>query len=112
MALRSFIWFLDAGASETTTLKTIETVFGDNYKQVSKVGINNKSLDGQYSVTGKLPIVNAAYKFLLDHEGIDSFLLTISGETKTYKTKGTITKTHVSYDVWKLTFSLEQTFLP
>lgn len=111
MALRSFTWQVQAGASQQTTLKTNVVSFGE-YEQVSTSGINNALVNAQYSVQDRQPVIDAAYQFLLDHKGSMPFLMTVAGETKTFRTEGQINKNHVSYNVWQLSFTVKQVFIP
>ena len=112
MALRTFTWCVDAGATQDTELKTKTVSFGDGYEQVSSFGINNARAAWSASKTAKLVEINAIYQFLLDHKGVAPFLLTINGLTRTYRTDGNISKAHLSADVWQISFNLKQVFVP
>lgn len=112
MALREFTWCLDAGGSRTTNFVNNSVQFGDGYEQVSSVGINAIRETASYSVSDKIAVVNAAYKFLRDHRGIEPFILNVGGEIGTYRTVGEIVRTHVKADRWQVSFNLKQVFIP
>lgn len=112
MALKTFTWCVDAGASRTTELKTNTVSFGDGYEQVSSFGINNARTAWQVAKTARLAEINAIYQFLIEHKGVTPFYLTINGKTKTYRTDGAISKAHLGADVWQISFNLKQVFIP
>lgn len=112
MALRTFTWCVNAGATEDTELKTNTVSFGDGYEQVSSFGINNARANWQVAKTAKLAEIDAIYQFLLEHKGVTPFYLTINSETKTYRTDGSISKNHIGADVWSISFNLKQAFIP
>lgn len=112
MALRTFEWCVDAGASRTTELKTNNVSFGDGYEQVSSFGINNARTAWQVAKTARLAEIDAIYDFLIEHKGVTPFYLTINGKTKTYLTEGSISKSHLGADVWQISFNLKQVFMP
>lgn len=112
MALKTFTWCVNAGATEETELKTNVTQFGDGYEQVSSIGINNARTSWQFSRTAKLAEINAIYQFLIEHGGVTPFYMLINGELKTYRTDGSISKNHLGADVWQVSFNVKQVFIP
>lgn len=110
MALRTFTWCVNAGATEDTELKTNVTQFGDGYEQVSSTGINNARTAWQVAKTARLAEINAIYQFLIEHKGVTPFYMLINGDTKAYRTEGNISKSHVGADVWQISFNLKQVF--
>lgn len=112
MALKTFTWCVDAGATEEIELKTNVTQFGDGYEQVSSFGINNARASWQFSRTGYASEVNPIYAFLKGHGGVTPFIMTIDGETKTYRTEGSISRNHLGADVWRVSFNVKQVFIP
>ncbi len=112
MALKTFTWCVDAGATEELELKTNVTQFGDGYEQVSSIGINNARTSWQFSRKGKAIDVNPIYAFLKEHGGVTPFIMTIDGETKTYRTDGNISRNHLGADVWQVSFNVKQVFIP
>lgn len=112
MALRTFTWCVDAGATRTTELKTNVVQFGDGYEQVSSFGINNARKNWQVTRTGRLAELEAIYQFLIEHGGVTPFYLTLRGETKAYRTDGAIDEPHLGADVWSISFNLKQVFIP
>lgn len=112
MALRTFTWCVNAGATEDIELKTNVTQFGDGYEQVSSFGINNARESWPLSVTGCSEKTKAVRQFLLDHKGVTPFIMTIDGETKTYRTDGNVSRTHLGANVWQVSFNIKQVFIP
>lgn len=112
MALKTFTWCVDAGASRTTELKTNTVSFGDGYEQVSSFGINNARTSWSVTKTGYKAEIDAIYDFLIEHKGVTPFYLEIAGQTKTYRTDGSIGTPHQSGDVWQISFNLKQAFIP
>lgn len=112
MALKTFSWCVDAGATSTTDLKVNAVSFGDGYEQVSSVGINNEHVSWQVTKTAYKEEIDAIRKFLVDHKGVTPFYAKIAGETKTYRTDGTIGQPHQSGNVWQISFNLKQVFTP
>lgn len=112
MALRTFTWCVNAGATQDTELKTNTVSFGDGYEQVSSFGINNARESLPLSVTGRSDKTKAVRQFLLDHKGLTPFIMTIDGETKTYRTDGNISRNHLGADVWQVSFNVKQVFIP
>lgn len=108
--LRTFTWCVNVGATQETELKTNAVQFGDGYEQVSSVGINNVRESWQHSKTGYKNEVDAVYLFLKEHQGVTPFLMTIAGETKTYRTVGAINRAHVGGDAWRVSFTVKQVF--
>ena len=112
MALKTFTWCVNAGATQDTQLVTNSVKFGDGYEQVSSFGINNARTAWQVARTAYLAEIDAIYDFLIEHKGVTPFYLTINGVTKTYRTEGNINKAHVSGNVWQISFNLKQVFIP
>ena len=112
MVLKTFTWCVDAGATQDTELKTNVTQFGDGYEQVSSIGINNARTSWQFSRTGYASEVNPIYAFLKEHKGVTPFIMTIDGETKTYRTDGNISRNHLGADAWQVSFNVKQVFIP
>lgn len=112
MALKTFTWCINAGATQDTELKTNAVSFGDGYEQVSSFGMNNARASWQVAKTATLAEIDAIYQFLIDHKGVTPFYLAINGAIKTYRTDGAINKAHISGDVWQISFNLKQVFLP
>lgn len=112
MALKNFAWCVNAGATQNTELKTRTTQFGDGYEQVSSTGINNVSTSWQVAKTGDKVEIDAIYNFLIEHKGVKPFYMTIAGETKTYRTEGSIGKPQISGRIWEITFTVKQVFIP
>ena len=112
MTLRTFTWCVNEGATQNTEIKTRTTQFGDGYEQVSSFGINNARKSWQFSKTAFSPEITEIHDFLLEHNGVTPFIMTIDGETKTYRTEGEISKTHISGKVWQVSFNIRQVFVP
>lgn len=112
MALKTFAWCVDAGASRITDLKTNAVSFGDGYEQVSSFGINNARVSWSVTKTAYKAEIDAIYDFIVEHKNVMPFYVTIVGETKTYRTDSNPTTAHLSGDVWQISFNLKQVFIP
>ena len=112
MALKTFTWCVDAGATRTTEPRTNTVQFGDGYEQVSSFGINNVRETWQVTKTAYKAEIDAIYQFLIEHNGVTPFYLTLRGETKAYRTVGEISEPHLGADVWQISFNLKQVFIP
>ena len=112
MALKTFTWCVDAGASRTTELKTNTVSFGDGYEQVSSFGINNARMTWQVTKTAYKAEIDAIYNFIIEHKNVTPFYVDIAGDIKTYRTTDNPTTSHIGGDVWQLSFNLKQVFLP
>ena len=112
MALKTFTWCVDAGATRTTALKTNTVQFGDGYDQVSSFGINNVRETWQVAKTAYKAEIDAIYAFIVEHKGVTPFYVTIAGDTKAYRTEGGISKNHLGANVWSISFNLKQVFIP
>ena len=110
--LRDFTWCINAGASKSTSLKTNVVQFGDGYEQVSSFGINNAHMSWQCSKTAKKPEIDAIERFLLEHKGVTPFYMNIIGDKKTYRTDGDISTSHDGADIWTISFTVKQVFIP
>lgn len=70
MAIEHFAWRIKA--SSQPTLKSKDTVrtaqFGDGYKQVSGTGLNDETLNYEFSFTGEPGTVKDIYAFLRRHK--------------------------------------------
>ena len=112
MALKTFEWCVDAGASRTTELKTNTVSFGDGYEQVSSFGINNARESWPVTKTGYKAEIDAIYDFIVEHKNVTPFYVEIAGETKTYRTDSNPTTSHIGAGVWQISFNLKQAFIP
>lgn len=96
--------------TDSTCASTVSA--GDGFEQVSSFGINNARTSWQFARTDYLHIINEIYTFLLEHKGVTPFYMTVAGETKTYRTEGNIGRSHISGDVWQVSFTVKQVFIP
>ena len=110
--LKTFAWCINAGAAQDTEIVTNTVKFGDGYEQVSSIGINNARMSWQCSRTAIVSEINAIYDFLIEHKGVTPFIMTIAGETKTYRTIGNISKSQLSGSIWQISFNVKQAFAP
>ena len=112
MALRTFEWCVDAGATRITSPKTNNVQFGDGYEQVSSFGINNVRETWQVTKTAYKAEIDVIHAFIVEHKGVTPFYVTMGDETKTYRTEGDPSVTHLGADVWQISFNLKQVFIP
>jgi phage-related protein len=67
MAIETFIWPVRTGATESINIATQEIQFGDGYKQVAGVGINEDNATWELSCNGKLSDMAVIRAFLKFH---------------------------------------------
>lgn len=107
-----FKWELDALAGKKISLSVTTSSFGDNYEQTVSNGINNAREGWSHGVTNYYSVTKLVEEFLRRHEGVTPFLMNLGGDVKAYKTVGDIEHTHIGGDVWRVGFSVKQTFIP
>ena len=112
MALKTFTWCVDAGATRTTEPRTNTVQFGDGYDQVSSFGINNVRESWQVAKTGRKTEIDAIHAFLVEHKNVTPFHATIAGEVGAYRSTGSPSTTHLGGNVWSISFNLKQVFIP
>ena len=69
MAIETFIWPVRTGATESINIATQEIQFGDGYKQVAGVGINEDNATWELSCNGKLSDMAVINSMSLNHSG-------------------------------------------
>lgn len=112
MALETFTWQIEKGASGDITQRVRSKQFGDGYSQTVSDGINNKQQSWPYSHTGSKERVKDIIAFLDRHKGAKGFLWTPPlGELGLYKCNG-YKPVHKGGNVYTLTATFEQTFHP
>jgi len=86
MAIKTFPWQMDMGATPTTQHRVNKTQFGDGYAQFSSFGINNKIRNWSGTKTGQIDnVIKPIMNFIDEHAGVTPFLWTDPfGETKQY----------------------------
>lgn len=109
MAIRTFPWRMDMGASADTKFAINRTQFGDGYAQLSSVGINNKSKSWTGTKTGKLgTVIEPMMAFIDDHAGAIPFTWTDPhSKTSQYTCAGYSTPQRKG-DFWQITLIFEQ----
>lgn len=113
MALQTFGWLMNMGASADTTHNVAKVQFGDGYKQLFTVGINNKFKNWQGQKTGDLTTVIKPIEDFLDaHAGVTPFLWTDpKGETHAY-TCSSYNTSQRKGNFWQISLKFERYFLP
>lgn len=109
MALRLFDWVVDMGPSATKTFNVRRAQFGDGYKQLTTLGINNAAKSWAGTKTGDIySVLMPMALFLDEHEGAVPFLwVDPLGETKQYTCAG-YTLTQRKANMWQISLQFEQ----
>lgn len=108
----TYIWDIDAAPSMEDEIAVNSVSFGDGYRQVSSFGINNVRQKLQLKTTGSKQTIEAARSFLLSKKGVDAFKIDLCGDIGLYQTDGGINRQQISGDVWSISFSVIQVFIP
>lgn len=109
MAIQTFSWQMDMGATLDTQYRVTRTQFGDGYAQLSSTGINNKHRVWSGSKTGDWDTVIAPILDFLDaHAGVKPFLWTDPhGNTRQYTCAGASTPQRKG-NFWQISLTFEQ----
>ncbi|WP_261666887.1 phage tail protein [Erwinia mallotivora] len=113
MAIDTFTWCARTEASEQLTVSTIQSQFGDGYKQIASKGINDAAESWTLTVNGRLSEMAAVRTFLKSHV-ITSFWWTNPwGEKKLYRVKSdSVNPKFVNGNFVEIAFTFEQAFAP
>ena len=109
MAIQTFNWQMDMGATLDTQYRVNRTQFGDGYAQLSSPGINNTTKNWSGTKTGQIDsVIKPIMDFIDEHAGVKPFLWTDPlGETKQYTCSGYSTPQRKG-DHWQITLNFEQ----
>lgn len=107
---RTFPYPINAGASKSIEVNTRSVKFGDGYEQLYSFGINNTSTSWSCSKTDSEVIINEIEDFILSHNNVDPFYMTLRGKTSLYKVVGSIQSNQDSGDLWTISFNIKQAF--
>ena len=107
---RTFPYPINAGASKTTEINTKSVKFGDGYEQVFSFGINNTSTSWSCSKTDSETVINEIEDFILSHNNVDPFYMTLRGKKGLYKVVGNIQSSQDSGDLWTISFNIKQAY--
>lgn len=112
MADKTFNWDISLDSSETTTLNTAITAFGDGYEQAVSFGINNSRKSWQCSKVDTKAVIDEIYRFLLDTKGVVPFNFKPLADEANIKVRldGEISRQKQGGDVWQIRFNLRQVF--
>ena len=111
MAIETFIWQSEKGEGEITQ-RVRTKKFGDGYGQTVSDGINNKSQSWPFMHTGPKEKIKAIMVFLDRHQGAKAFLWTPPlGELGLYTCNG-YNPSPRGGQVYALSATFEQAFLP
>lgn len=109
MAIQTFPWQMDMGATADKQYRVNKTQFGDGYAQLSSIGINNIIKNWSGTKTGALDTVIKPIELFLDaHAGVKPFLWTDPhGDTRQY-TCAAVSMPQRKGDHWQITLNFEQ----
>lgn len=109
MAIKTFNWQMDMGATADKQYRVNKTQFGDGYAQLSSIGINNTTKNWSGTKTGPLDtIIKPIEAFIDEHAGVKPFLWTDPhGDTKQYTCAG-VSIPQRKGDFWQITLNFEQ----
>jgi phage-related protein len=112
MAIQTFTWSVENGATGDITHRVRSVQFGDGYSQKAADGLNSKSQSWPISHTGPQEQVRAIVDFLDLHRGAKAFLWTPPlGELGLFTCASYRTACRGG-EVYTLTATFEQTFHP
>ncbi len=113
MAIETFIWPVRTGATESINIATQEIQFGDGYKQVAGVGINEDNATWELSCNGKLSDMAVIRAFLKFHVTKSFWWSNPWGERKLYRVKrDSIKPVFTNGDFAEISFVFEQAYAP
>ena len=113
MAIDTFTWPVRTGASETINIATQEIQFGDGYKQVAGIGINQESATWELTCNGKLADVKTIREFLKSHVIASFWWVNPWGEKKLYRVKkDSIKPVFTNGQFSEISFVFEQAYAP
>lgn len=109
MAIQTFPWQMDMGATADKQYRVNKTQFGDGYAQRSSIGINNTTKNWSGTKTGDLEtVIKPITVFLDDHAGVLPFYWTDPhGNTKQYTCAG-VSIPQRKGNFWQITLNFEQ----
>ncbi|MDE1188191.1 MAG: phage tail protein [Pantoea sp.] len=113
MATDTFSWCVRIGAEEEVTVATLQAQFGDNYKQVAGVGINQDAESWNLSCNGKIADMATVRAFLKSHVTSSFWWVNPWGEKKLYRVKNdSIKPSFQNGIIADIAFTFEQSFAP
>lgn len=74
--IKTFGWKVEKGPTPSINYRTVESQFGDGYKQVSIDGINTKEESYSITVNAYKELAQVIMDFFDEHEGMKSFYWT------------------------------------
>ncbi|MCU5775235.1 phage tail protein [Winslowiella arboricola] len=111
MAIDTFSWCVRIGASENIKVSTIQSQFGDGYKQIAGNGINPSAETWNLSCNGSLAEMALVRAFLKSHVTESFWWTNAWGEKKRYLVKSdSIAPVFVNGNFAEIVFVFEQSF--
>lgn len=113
MAIDTFTWCARVGAGEQLVIPTIQSQFGDSYKQIASNGINSAVETWTLTVSGRLDSMKEVRSFLKSHVTISFWWTNPWGEKKLYRVKSdSIGHKFINGDWVEVDCTFEQSFSP
>lgn len=107
---RTFPYCVNAGSSKSVDINTKSVQFGDGYEQTFSFGINNTSTSWQCSKTDSETVINEIEAFILSHNNVDPFYMTMRGKKSLYKVVGSLQINQDDGDIWTISFNIKQAY--
>ena len=112
MAIETFDYDRQAGATGTVDYRVREIVFGDGYTQAIQDGLNNEIQTWPLSFVGNLTAMQPIIDFFRRHKGAKAFYWTPPGSTQGLYRVMTFSITSVGSGVYSISADLKQVFSP
>ncbi|MGC8423252.1 phage tail protein [Mixta calida] len=113
MAIETFTWCPKVEATEELNIATIQSQFGDGYKQVASAGINAAVESWSLSCNGNKSDMLKLRSFLKSHVLASFWWTNPWGEKHLYRVKSdSINPKFVNGNFAEISFTFEQAFAP
>lgn len=113
MAIDTFTWCVRTGAGATDSIATMQSQFGDGYKQVAAAGINNAAETWNLACSGRTSSMKVVRDFLRSHVTTSFWWVNPWGEKKLYRVRAdSISPTFPNGNFVEISFIFEQAFAP
>ncbi|WP_031524701.1 phage tail protein [Siccibacter colletis] len=113
MAIDTFTWGVLVGGSESINVATLQSQFGDGYKQVSSAGINTAAATWTLSRRGNVSDIAEVRTFLASHVTVSFWWTDPWGDKKLFRVRADSVATKwITESFVELSFTFEQAFAP
>lgn len=113
MAIDEFSWCVRTGATEELNVSTMQAQFGEGYKQIAGVGINDAQESWPVTCSGTREEMELLRAFLKAHVTASCWWVNPWGEKKLYRVKSdSIRPAFINGNFVEIAFTFEQAFAP